>query len=288
MPMLKPNATPFEALRWASLCFKEQDIDPSEARYLLMGQLGWNQTQLLSDYRTPLTSTQVTEFGKNVRRRAVGEPTQYILGRAPFYGLELRVTPAVLIPRPETEELVDLILQDHRETKLRVLDVGTGSGAIALALKQARPQWSITASDISPDALAVAEQNAEELGLAVNFVTSDLLEDLPQQQFDVIVSNPPYIADAEVNVMDQTVLDYEPRLALFAPHDGLALYERLAHSIAPYLTATGAVYLEIGYHQGSAVQFLWRQQFPTADIELRRDLAGHDRMVRIQLEKKGL
>ncbi|USS87716.1 peptide chain release factor N(5)-glutamine methyltransferase [Fructilactobacillus hinvesii] len=285
MPKFNFN-TPFEALQWASLRFKEQGIVPEEARYLLMEQLGWNQTQLLSNYRNPLTTTQLTQFKQNVKRREQGEPAQYILGHAPFYGLDLQVSPAVLIPRPETEELVDWVLKDHPEPQLHVLDVGTGSGAIALALKQNRTGWTVAASDIAADALTVAQQNAQKLGLPVTFWHSDLLKTIPAQRFDVLVANPPYIASSEVNVMDQIVLDHEPVTALFAKHHGLALYEQLVQTVAPYLTTTGQVYLEIGYRQGPAVVQLWRHQFPTAQIEVRQDLAGHDRMVRIQLQER--
>ncbi|USS85132.1 peptide chain release factor N(5)-glutamine methyltransferase [Fructilactobacillus myrtifloralis] len=282
MPKLNAQATPFEALQWASLRFKQLEIDPEDARYLLMEQLGWNQTELLVHYREPLAADQVHKFQANVERRAAGEPVQYIMGRAPFYGLTLTVTPDVLIPRPETEELVDWVLKDHGMRPLRVLDVGTGSGAIAIAIKQARPAWTVVASDISPAALQVARQNAQAQRTAIEFVASDLLEAVPQTPFDIVISNPPYIASSEVDVMDATVVNYEPKTALFADHQGLELYERLAATVGPYLTTHASVYLEIGYQQGPAVFAIWHQQFPTAQLQVRKDLAGHERMVRMQ------
>ncbi|USS93715.1 peptide chain release factor N(5)-glutamine methyltransferase [Fructilactobacillus ixorae] len=282
MPKLNAHATPFEALQWASLRLKRLEIAPADARYLLLEQLGWNQTELLVHYREPLAADQVHRFQTNVDRRAAGEPVQYIMGQAPFYGLTLMVTPDVLIPRPETEELVDWVLYDHGKQPLRVLDVGTGSGAIAIAVKQARPDWTVVASDISPAALQVAQQNAQAQGTAIEFVASDLLQAVPRPPFDIVISNPPYIASSEVDVMDATVVNYEPKTALFAAHQGLELYERLAATVGPYLTEHASVYLEIGYQQGSAVSAIWHQQFPTAQLQVRQDLAGHERMVRMQ------
>ena len=280
--MTKAQRTYFEAQQWASFCLKTAGVPQDAARFLLLGWSGFDQTQLLLHYRAPMDNALWERYQAGVQRVAAGEPAQYVLGRAPFYGLELRVDPAVLIPRVETEELVDWILTDAPTTDAKqVLDVGTGSGAIALALKHERPQWTVAASDISAAALVVARQNASDLQLAVDFYESDLLADVPGTRYDVIVSNPPYIAHAETAVMDASVLNYEPQQALFADHEGLALYEQLAVSVQQHLTPTGRLYLEFGYHQGAALKHLFEQSLPYADVQVRQDMAGHDRMLRI-------
>ena len=282
--MNKPQQpTYFEAQQWASFCLKTAKLPTDSARFLLLGLSHLDQTQLLIHYRDSLPTSIWQAYQQGIARVVAGEPVQYVLGKAPFYGLDLQVDPAVLIPRVETQELVDWILTDYAaaDTPLRVLDIGTGSGAIALALKHERPSWQVTASDVSSAALAVAKRNAEQLALDVNFVQSDLLQSIAAEPFDVIVSNPPYIATNEKDVMDASVIDYEPQTALFAAHDGLALYEQLAATVAPHLTAVGRLYLEFGYHQGPAVQHLFQQAMPTATVTLRQDMAGHDRMLRV-------
>lgn len=282
---LKPDVTFFEALKWASLCLKEKNIEADEGQFLLLNQMHWNLTTLLGNYRTKMPSEAREQFEKNVNRLISGEPAQYIIGQTYFYGYPLRVNQNVLIPRPETEELVEWILHDYPNRPLKVLDVGTGSGAIAIALKKQRPQWQVTASDISSDALKVARENAQLNEAEINFVESDLLAKFTDETFDVIVSNPPYIAHDEEQLMDQDVLDYEPKLALFAKHEGLFIYEQLAASVANYLTDKGALYLEIGFQQGPAVTDLLASQHLTAQVILRQDLAGHDRMIKMKLKE---
>ncbi|RRK10797.1 peptide chain release factor N(5)-glutamine methyltransferase [Lactiplantibacillus garii] len=274
--------TYFEAQQWASFCLKTAQLPTDSARFLLLGLTRLNQTQLLIHYRDPMPSDLYQAYRAAVKRVVAGEPAQYVLGRAPFYGLDLTVNPAVLIPRVETEELVDWILTDYQDAQtITVLDVGTGSGAIALALKHEQRHWQVSASDVSAAALTVARTNAAHLGLAVDFYESDLLKAVPATPFDIIVSNPPYIAHAEESVMDASVLNYEPRGALFAAHDGLALYEQLAATVASHLTPSGRLYLEFGYHQGSALQQLFRKAMPHAEVTVRQDMAGHDRMLRV-------
>ncbi|VDG19134.1 peptide chain release factor N(5)-glutamine methyltransferase [Lactiplantibacillus mudanjiangensis] len=279
--------TYFEAQQWASFCLKTAQLPTDAARFLLLGLTKFDQTQLLVRYQEQVPATTWTAFQVAIDRVVAGEPAQYVLGTAPFYGLELSVNPAVLIPRVETEELVDWILTDlATTTTANVLDIGTGSGAIALALKQNQPTWSVSASDISTAALTVAQQNAAALKLSVTFMQSDLFATLPATKYDVIVSNPPYIATSETTVMDASVRDYEPQTALFAAHDGLAIYERLAATVADHLSPNGRLYLEFGYHQGPAVQQLFEQALPQAEVTLRQDMAGHDRMLRVINTKK--
>ncbi|MBZ2131070.1 peptide chain release factor N(5)-glutamine methyltransferase [Streptococcus gordonii] len=206
------------------------------------------------------------------------KPAQYIIGSSDFHGLNLKVDERVLIPRPETEELVELILSENLETPLSVLDIGTGSGAIALALANSRPDWQITASDLSSDALSLAAENAQSCGLNLTFVQSDCLEAI-RGSFDIVVSNPPYISEADKDEVGLNVLTSEPHMALFAEEDGYEVYRKIAEQAGDYLTEKGKIYLEIGYKQGDGVADLFRQFFPQKRIRVLKDQFGKDRMV---------
>ena len=205
-------------------------------------------------------------------------PAQYIIGRSDFLGLSLKVDERVLIPRPETEELVELILSENPESSLSVLDIGTGSGAIALALANSRSDWQITASDLSGDALSLAEENAQSCGLSPTFLQSDCLDEI-QGKFDIIVSNPPYISEANKDEVGLNVLTSEPRMALFAEEEGYAVYRKIAEQAGGYLTENGKIYLEIGYKQGDGVAELIKKYFPHKRIRVLKDQFGKDRMV---------
>lgn len=211
-----------------------------------------------------------------VNRLKDGEPVQYVTGIADFYGLQLHVSPAVLIPRPETEELVEWILEIHDERPLRVLDVGTGSGCIALALAKKRPTWTISALDVSEDALTVARRNAEELRLSVDFQRSNVLHETPLGgPYDLVVSNPPYILPSERSRMGAGTVVHEPDLALYTPEDDPLLFYRRLREITPdLLSPTGVLYLETSeFFHGEALAL-----FPGA--ESRRDMQGKGRMIR--------
>ena len=206
------------------------------------------------------------------------KPAQYIIGNSDFHGLTLKVDERVLIPRPETEELVELILSENPEKSLSVLDIGTGSGAIALALANSRPDWQITASDLSQDALALAAENAQSCGLNLTFVQSDCFDAI-SGKFDIIVSNPPYISEADKDEVGLNVLVSEPHMALFAEEDGYAVYRKIAEQAEEHLTEKGKIYLEIGYKQGVGVKELFKKYFPQKRIRVLQDQFGKDRMV---------
>ena len=208
------------------------------------------------------------------------KPAQYIIGNSDFHGLTLKVDERVLIPRPETEELVELILSENPEKPLSVLDIGTGSGAIALALANSRPDWQITASDLSNDALALAAENAQSCGLNLTFVQSDCFDAI-SGKFDIIVSNPPYISEADKNEVGLNVLTSEPHMALFAEEDGYAVYRKIAEQAEEHLTEKGKIYLEIGYKQGGGVRELFKNSFPQKRIRVLQDQFGKDRMVAV-------
>ncbi|GEK29569.1 peptide chain release factor N(5)-glutamine methyltransferase [Furfurilactobacillus siliginis] len=284
------NSTILEAQQWASSYFNDhlETSDPQLAELLMEDLFQWTRTEMLMNRRGELSDAQWKRYQQAVLAVAEGQPEQYVVGRAPFFGRSFQVTPAVLIPRPETEELVEWVLTDNpTDTMKSMLDIGTGSGVLAISLALERSTWQVTGTDISEAAIAVANQNADQLGAKVTWTTGDLFSGIGQQRYDVIVSNPPYISETERPLMDQSVLDFEPDLALFADNDGLAIYQRLANELAQHLTPQGCAYFEIGFAQGSAVVSLMKRALPEAEVTLKQDINGHDRMVRVQLVTGG-
>ena len=228
-----------------------------DAELLLRELLGKNRAWLLAHPDALLADAQYRQYQALLARRARHEPIQYILGEQEFYGLRLRVSPAVLIPRPETEHLVEAVLARlPRERPVRIADVGTGSGAIALALAQALPLAHFDALDLSQEALAVAAENARALGLAgrVAMHHSDLLLAVTEKRFDCIASNPPYVANTEV--LEPQVALWEPHHALFAGEEGLDVYRRLLPQALDLLLPGGLLALEIGAGQQQALTAL--------------------------------
>ena len=226
---------------------------------------------------------EVTEeeevFVKGIfQQLAAHKPAQYIIGHADFFGIRLKVDERVLIPRPETEELVELILAENSEESLKVLDIGTGSGAIALALAKNRPDWSVSAADISQDALDLASENAKKQNLQIFLKKSDCFTEI-SEKYDIIVSNPPYISREDESEVGLNVLHSEPHLALFADEDGLAIYRRIAEDAKDYLKDGGKIYLEIGYKQGQSVPELFKKYLPEKRVRTLKDQFGQDRMV---------
>jgi release factor glutamine methyltransferase len=232
-----------------------------DAASLLRHALGISQAAMLADPGREVTQDQQAAYDALILRRAANEPIQYIAGEQEFYGLALRVTRAVLIPRPETEILVEAVLGEVKragqQSALRILDVGTGSGAIAIALAHNLPSAQIIAVDLSGTALKVAASNAARHGLAdrIQFIESDLLEGLASDglPFDVIVSNPPYVPANDRASLHPQVRDYEPGVALFAGADGLDIYRRLIPQARAALLPNGLLALEIGHGQKEAI-----------------------------------
>ena len=219
------------------------------------------------------------QFVEDIYRKLANHiPAQYIIGLAEFFGMQLKVDERVLIPRPETEELVELILAENPKENYKVLDIGTGSGAIALALAKNRPDWTITAADISQDALDLAMENANNQSLTLSFIKSDCFSEI-SSKYDIIVSNPPYISRVDEAEVGLNVLHSEPHLALFADEDGLAIYRRIAEESKDYLNDGGKIYLEIGYKQGQSVPELFRENLPEKQVRTLKDQFGQDRMV---------
>ncbi len=228
---------------------------------------------------------QLPEFFDNslasiIERLKRHEPLQYILGKARFHGHSFAVTPAVLIPRPETEQLVDMIVDENPGSDLQVLDIGTGSGCIAVSLARALKFAQVTATDISPEALAVAQQNATALKTRVKFIEQDILTcRAPSEACDIIVSNPPYITEQEKAAMESNVLDYEPAGALFVPDDDPMLFYRpIAAYASRALKNGGRLYLEINRAMGSLVCDTL-QHAGLSNIQVHNDFNGNNRFV---------
>lgn len=215
-------------------------------------------------------------------------PIQYLLGSTSFYGLDFEVNPNVLIPRPETEELVEWIIRNNSKIEkfkdLKILDIGTGSGCIAISLAKNLPNATVSAIDVSEKALATAKKNAQSNSVNVSFINQDILEteDL-RQQFDIIVSNPPYVRNLEKEEIKKNVLDNEPHLALFVEDkDALIFYKKIAQLAQKNLTANGMLFFEINQYLGlETVALLKELQFK--EIELRKDMYGNDRMIRCSI-----
>ena len=224
---------------------------------------------------------------KIIARLKNNEPYQYIAGKAYFYDFELFVNANTLIPRPETEELVYWIIQEEASSASKILDIGTGSGCIALALAKHIPTAQISALDTSSEALEVVEKNANALGLDIERIHADILNQTTMpDQYDVIVSNPPYIPHAETKLMHQNVLDFEPHLALFVDNeDPLIFYRKIAELATKTLTSEGALYFECNEYNASDVQEMLRLMDYT-NIELRQDMQAKDRMIRAQKNKE--
>lgn len=258
------------------------------AEVLLAHTLGLTRAQLLARPEQPLSPEQQARYAALVNRAAAGEPLAYITGVREFHGLDFAVDARVLVPRPETELLVDLALQfltteSTQSAEKRVLDVGTGSGCIAVTIAVKHPAASVTATDISEEALAVARANAARHGVAqrIAFFRSDLLSSfhLLPASFDLIAANLPYIASAELR--DLAVAGHEPRLALDGGPDGLLWIRRLLVDAPRALKPGGLLLLEIGATQGAAATALVQAAFPQGRVTLHRDLAGLDRVVSV-------
>ncbi|MGR9579251.1 peptide chain release factor N(5)-glutamine methyltransferase [Pandoraea sputorum] len=273
------SAAPVGVATVATL-LREPGLPPMESRILLSHVLGWSRTQLITRDREPLAPETVAVYRALHARRVAGEPIAYLTGTREFFGLTLNVSPSVLIPRPETELLVELALARIEGRQMpRVLDLGTGSGAIALAIAHSRPDARVTALDRSADALDVARENARQLGLEgrVRFLASDWYDALPADEapFDLIVSNPPYIVSGDEH-LSQGDLRFEPVDALTDHADGLAALRVIVAGAPSRLLPDSWLLCEHGYHQAADVRALCTAAGFT-DVGSERDLADIER-----------
>lgn len=251
------------------------------ARLLLTQVFGLSAIELYAGKDSGFSANEWKQLDNILARLQKQEPIQYIIGIEEFCGLSFEVNPDVLIPRPETAELVDWIVQTNPEKGLRVLDVGTGSGCIAISLKKYLKEAVVTSWDVSAAALATAARNCRRNEVQVTLSQQNVLEDAcPDETFDVLVSNPPYIAEKERQTMERNVLDWEPDLALFVPDDDpLLFYRALATKGKRLLVPGGRLYVEINQAYGKQTLDLLEQMGYT-ELELRKDLSQRDRMIK--------
>ena len=284
-----------EALRWASSYLNKHSREEEIARRLLLHHTGWSRARLFAEMRSEISLGLYRAFQKDIELAAEGTPVQHITGSEIFCGWEYRVTPDVLIPRPETEELIEAITREIAASGLQpenVVDIGTGSGIIAITLHRLWAsagnaggegrQVHVTATERSPEALAVAKENAVRLGAAdITFLEGDLTAPLLDKgvRANVIVSNPPYIPTGDRQELNENVADHEPDEALFAGDDGLQVYRRLAGELPDIIEVPGLIALEIGWNQGNDVKQLLLKIFPEADITVEKDMNGNERIV---------
>ncbi|MGD6816521.1 peptide chain release factor N(5)-glutamine methyltransferase [Metabacillus sp. 113a] len=276
--------TVFEALKWASLFLTDADRDENAGEWLLRHHLQMNRSSLLANFRMEVSGDILEAFQSDVKKHSEGVPVQHLTGYEEFYGRKFEVNKEVLIPRPETEELIEGLkkrVQSHlpEDKPLAAADIGTGSGAIAITLALELKNLTVTGTDIAEQSLEVAARNAAANGADVQFLHGDLLEPLFGQTFDLIVSNPPYIPDEDIVKLSEVVKDHEPVRALAGGKDGLDFYRRLCAGMPALMSKPGLAAFEIGAGQGEAVADLLRKAFPEAKVEVVWDINGKDRMV---------
>ena len=279
--------TVLRMILWSAGYLEEKGVESGrlDAEHLLAHALGKDRLQLYLEFERPLTEDELDAYRPLLKRRAAREPLQYIVGRQPFRELDLEVDPSVLIPRPETELLVSRILEWAEDRGLAdgsALDVGTGSGAIALSLALEGPFASVLATDVDEGALAVAGRNRDAAGLGerVELRAGRLFEPVGEEErFDVVVSNPPYVAEDEAEELEPEVREWEPARALFGGSDGLDVLRGLAAGAAGHLRKSGLLALEVGLGQAEAVAEMLEASEEWEDVRILRDYTGRERFV---------
>ncbi len=276
--------TPLKVLDWTSDRFAREGLESPrlEAQVLLAHVLGCDRVGLYTQFDKPLGAAELARYRGLIRRRLAGEPVAYLVGEQEFWSLPLKVSPDVLIPRRDSETVVELILDrvEDREAAWRVLDVATGSGALALALARELPRAQVVATDVSEAALALASENAQRHGLhdRIRFATGDLLDPVAgEPPFDVVVANLPYVPTREVEKLAPEVRR-EPALALDGGADGLDAIRRLLPALADAVSPGGLAALEHGWDQGEAVRALFAATGAFEPAATRRDLGGNERV----------
>ncbi|PWA11891.1 peptide chain release factor N(5)-glutamine methyltransferase [Pueribacillus theae] len=285
---MEKKQTVIEALNWASSFLEKEG---NEAEILLAHHLHCNRTGMLMKLREPCPDDVLKKFKHDIiLHKKEGIPIQYLMGEEQFFGRPFKVDESVLIPRPETEELVQLVIKkiDQRFSKkeqVHVCDIGTGSGAIAVTLKLEQPKVKMTAIDISPAVLEVARQNAEMLHADICFLQGSFLSPAIERNrtFDVVVSNPPYIETNTIDELDTVVREHEPRLALDGGEDGYHCYRRIIENLSSVLNAQAIVAFEVGDGQAKTVSNLMKGKFPNAKVEITPDINHKERMVTAEI-----
>lgn len=278
------HKTIFEALQGASSFLVENGRDENAARLLMQHVYETNYSGLMMRMHDIISEEKITEFQKYVDEHANGRPVQYIIGSEEFFGRKFQVDESVLIPRPETEELIVGALDRMKKlfeerSAVKICDIGTGSGAIAITMKKEWQEAQVVATDISEKAIKTAKKNAELLQAQIEFRLGDLTEPIGHEKWDVVLSNPPYIAFGEAKEMSEIVLDHEPHTALFAEEEGLILYRKLSEQLPKLLNKPALIGVEIGYQQGEAVAKFFKSSFPDATVEIVKDINQKNRMI---------
>ena len=284
--------TVLSLLKKSTTFFEEKGVDEAKrsAEYLLAHAMGQKRIQLYLRFDQPVADDELARFRELVRRRLQREPVQYIVGSTEFFGMEFAVSPAVLIPRPETEHLVEAVIDrvrtevstEEKESGLRILDIGTGTGILAIALAAKLARARVTAVDVSEEALAVARENAASNNVAgrIDFLPHDILAlqlNGIGGPFDVIVSNPPYVSTNDMSELQPEILGFEPAVALTDNGDGLTFYRRINELLPHLLTPGGLLAVEIGFGQSPAVVEIFSSGL--RDIQVVKDYSGIDRVV---------
>ncbi|QDP41675.1 peptide chain release factor N(5)-glutamine methyltransferase [Radiobacillus deserti] len=290
---MRNEKTIYEALQWASSFLEQHNREPKVAEILLQHELKMTRTEFLVAFREKLKYSDWEKYRTNIQTHVeTGIPVQHLTGQDSFYGRSFIVNKHVLIPRQETEELVEGVLsiieKFYDKEPIKLVDVGTGSGVIAISLKLEKEVNDVCAVDISEEALMVAKQNAARLGADVTFLQGNYLQPLLErkEKVQIIVSNPPYIPLTDAEALSDTVKNFDPSLALFAERKGLAAYQEILSQAKEVLDENGWIAFEIGHDQGEDVQSLIRNTFPDSTVEIRKDINGKERLVFAQIYER--
>ncbi|MEC5424453.1 peptide chain release factor N(5)-glutamine methyltransferase [Virgibacillus sp. C22-A2] len=280
----------YEVLQWASLFLEKHNREARVAEILLQHFLGVSRTNYYMGMREVIPERIIIPYKEAIRKHAeTGVPVQHLIGKESFYGREFSVNEHVLVPRPETEELVQYVIQAVQQSKpsepVSLVDIGTGSGVIAISLALELPNATVYATDISVQALSVAKNNAADLQADINFHQGDFLQPLIDKniQADVVVSNPPYIPRTEEIALSDTVKNFDPELALFADDDGLAAYKKIIIQSQKVVKPNTILAFEIGHQQSESVTSLIKTAFPNSRVKTIQDINGKDRIVAAEL-----
>ena len=294
-PSVEPPWTILRTLQWTAGYFAERGIDSArtDAEILLADTLNCQRIDLYMHHDQPLQTEELSRFKQLIQRRAHREPVAYILGAKEFWSLDFYVTPDVLIPRPETEGIVETALQlFQKDNPIRVMELGVGSGIITISLAHERSAWQFWASDVSVSAIDVARSNARSHGHEdrIEWMVGSWFDGLAGRadvRFDLVVSNPPYIAEADLATLEPEVGQYEPRLALDGGPDGLGCIVHILETAPSHLKPGGWLILEIGCDQGAEVQDLAQKSGAFAEIAVDKDHSGLDRIARFRKSPSG-
>lgn len=274
-----------EVQAWASLFLEQNNHRLASSQHYIQWLMDWDLTQYVKNLSRPVGEEKLKFLQEAFEDIVNDKPLAYILGYQDFLGRRFKVTPDTLIPREETGGLIELARPFLKQRpQASVLDIGTGTGILAITLKKEFPQTQVHAVDISRSALEVAKENANSMKADIQFYLSDVYDQLPQNiLFDFIISNPPYIAEDELQLMDQSVLKYEPKQALFADNQGLAMYHKIAYGAQNHVKDSSQILLEVGYRQGPAVVDIFNEVLKPRASSVLKDYNDLNRYVKIEI-----